>query len=447
MKSSFRRRLLAIAALTLVTCGAAIVTILVLSKMTMEVRIDHARENVTREVERVRALVEAQDPSSRSHRTWQSGELVSGYVTASSDTEGRPFLAEALELAHQQNRPVMEDHAEGDPPVLVAAAPVSGGGAVFAFQRVIAGRETRSLRLVVIVLALLSFGLIAASLRTLREVEHGVVSLRSSLAALAKDLRAPVTRPALRELADVAIGVASLADDLRRAEEERERLTHELVERERLAALGRVVAGVAHEVRNPLTAMKLRADLARTSGEATPAVARDLEDIASEISRLDRLVSDLLIVAGRRFGPHRDVDIGELVAKRVALIQPWATEKGVRLKSDGAATAPVDPDAIARTIDNLLRNAVEASPNGASVDAHVTQEGAQVRIDVVDQGIGVAPERAAELFEPFFTTKPDGTGLGLALARAVATAHDGSLHYGREGDRTRFSLTLGAPRA
>ena len=78
----------------------------------------------------------------------QSGELVSGYVMAASDTDGRPFLVEALESARQQNRLVMEDHAEGDPPVLVAAAPVSGGGSVFAFQRVVAGRETRSLRLV-----------------------------------------------------------------------------------------------------------------------------------------------------------------------------------------------------------------------------------------------------------------------------------------------------------
>src|ERR1700723_1289948 len=108
MKSSFRRRLLAIAALTLVTCGAAIVTILVLSKMTMEVRIDHARENVAREVERLRTMVEVQDPSSRSHRTWQSGELVSGYVTAASEADGRPFLVEALELAHEENRLVME---------------------------------------------------------------------------------------------------------------------------------------------------------------------------------------------------------------------------------------------------------------------------------------------------------------------------------------------------
>jgi signal transduction histidine kinase len=444
MTGSFRRRLLAIATLTLISCGAAITAILILSRMTMEIRIDHARDNVTREVERLRAVIEAQDPSARSHRTRQSGELLSGYVSTASETDRGPALAEAVERALRDGGPVVVDRTDDDPPVMVAAAPVSGDGAVFAYQRIIAGRETRSLRIVVIVLALLCLGLVVACLRTLREVERGVTSLRSSLTALAKDLSLPVARPALRELAEVATGVAALAENLRLAQVEHERLTQKLGERERLAALGRVAAGVAHEVRNPLAAMKLRADLARTGGEATPAVARDLEDIASEISRLDRLVSDLLIVAGRRTGPHSSVDVGELVTKRVNLLRPWATEKGIGLTSQGSAGAPVDPDAIARAVDNLLRNAVEASPDGASVEARVVREGTRVRIDVVDRGKGVAPERAAELFEPFFTTKPDGTGLGLALARAVATAHDGSLSYAREDDATRFSLTLNA---
>jgi hypothetical protein len=226
MTGSFRRRLLAIAALTLLACGAAIVTILILSRITMEVRIEHARENVTREVERLRGVVEALEPSSRSRRTWQSGELRSGYGVAPSDTDGSPFLVEAVARAGEQGALVVVDRTESDPPVLVAAAPVSGGGVVYAFQRVIAGRETRSLRVVVVVLALLSLGLVIACLRTLSEVERGVSSLRSSLTALAKDLHAPVARPALRELADVATGVAALADDLSRAQVEHERLTH-----------------------------------------------------------------------------------------------------------------------------------------------------------------------------------------------------------------------------
>ncbi len=315
---------------------------------------------------------------------------------------------------------------------------------MYASQRVVPGRETRGLRTVVVVMALLTLVLVVGALRTLASVERGVGSLRASLAALATDLKAPVPRPALRELEEVADGVSALAAALARSQKEQETLTRELAERERLAALGRVAAGIAHEVRNPLAAMKLRADLARTGGEATPSVARDLEDIASEIARLDRLVSDLLFVAGRRTGPRAAVDVGGLLARRVALLAPWATEKGVELKATGTSTTSIDADAVTRAVDNLLRNAVEASPRGASVEAAVSADaGGSTRIDVVDRGPGVPAERREELFEPFFTTKPDGTGLGLALARAVASAHRGTLTYARERDATRFTLTLG----
>jgi signal transduction histidine kinase len=187
--------------------------------------------------------------------------------------------------------------------------------------------------------------------------------------------------------------------------------------------------------------MKLRADLALAGGEATPTVARDLGDIATEIARLDRLVSDLLVVAGRKPGPQIEVDVGELVAKRVALLSPWAAERGVQVASDGAARARVDADAIARAVDNLLRNAVEASAKGGRVNAEV-RAGDAVTITVIDRGPGVPPERTAELFEPFFTTKAEGTGLGLALARSVAGAHQGTLTYGREGGCTRLTLAL-----
>ena len=356
-----------------------------------------------------------------------------------------PFVGDAIRQASVAGDVVVLQQTDDGTPVMVAAAPVRGSGYVYAFQHVVAGRETRGLRIVVLALALLTLGLVVASLRTLSAVEKGVSTLRASLVALAEDLRAPVARPAVRELDEIAGGVVSLAEKLHGAQEERDRLMRELGERERLAALGRVAAGIAHEVRNPLAAMKLRADLARTSGEATPSVARDLEDIGSEIARLDRLVSDLLVVAGRRSGPKADVDVGELVARRVALLAPWATEKRVILESSGSARAPVDSDAITRAVDNLLKNAVEASAAGARVEARVEDHEEGARVVVTDGGPGVAPERAAELFEPFFTTKPDGTGLGLALARSVANAHDGTLTYARADGKTIFTLVLGAP--
>jgi signal transduction histidine kinase len=441
MASSFRRRLIAIAALTVLACGAAIAGLLFIARVTRETRIEHARDNVTREAERLRAVLEDLPGAERTGRGLRSDELRSAYLEGPVAPGEGPTVVEALGRAASTGSLVVLDGLDDGTPVLTAATPVAGGGYVFATQRVVAGRETRSLRLVVVLLALLSAALIVASLRTLSAVERDVSSLRASLAALSRDLTAPVGRPALRELGEVAIGVEALARNLDRSQAERDGLARDLAAGERLAALGRVAAGIAHEVRNPLASMKLRADLARTGGEATPSVARDLEDIATEIARLDRLVSDLLVVAGRKPGPQTEMDVGELVAKRVALLAPWASERGVEVVSDGSARGRVDADALARAVDNLLRNAVEASAKGAHVNAEV-RAGTPITITVIDRGPGVPPDRIAELFEPFFTTKAEGTGLGLALARAVASAHQGTLTYAREDGCTRLTLAL-----
>jgi signal transduction histidine kinase len=444
--SSFRRRLIALAVLTVLVCLGAIAALLFLQQTTLDERRAHARENVTREVERLRGAADALPPGRKPAALLQSGELLSGFVLR-PDAEPPSFARDAMTEAEQTGDLVVVERAEeGGTPVLAAAAPVRPVGFVFASQRVVAGHETRSLRVVVVALALLALALVVGALRTLAAVERGVGSLRRSLEALEKDLTAPVAKPALRELDDVASGISSLAAALDRAQRQREQLTRDHGERERLAALGRVAAGIAHEVRNPLAAMKLRTDLLRASGDTTPAVAHDLEDISSEIARLDRLVSDLLVVAGRRPGPLSEVDLGVLVGKRVALLAPWAEGRGVALTAQGSAKATVDADALARAVDNLLRNAVEASAAGGSVEAAVERApGGPARIAVVDHGPGVPPARREELFEPFFTTKPEGTGLGLALARAVASAQGGTLTYERDGDATRFTLVLGVP--
>ena len=112
-------------------------------------------------------------------------------------------------------------------------------------------------------------------------------------------------------------------------------------------------------------------------------------------------------------GPQADGDLGELVAKRAGAPRPLGgRERDVVLASEGSARARVDADAIARAVDNLLRNAVEASPEGGRVDA-VVRGGEEVHASWSSMAAPACPpERAAELFEPFFTTKPEGTGLG-----------------------------------
>lgn len=442
MTASFRRRLLFIAALTVIVCGAAVVAVLVSARMTLDERVAHARDLVTREALHIRdevtrgALVPI--PSE------PSGQLRIGFLPKGGSPDPNPLVNEAAgRAAAAQNLTLMDGSEADGTPVIVASVATSSGTA-FAVQRVVTRRETRELRLVLLVFAAFSVGLVVFSLQTMRAVDRDVSTLRSSLAALANDLESPIPAPALRELSEVSCGIEALASELARAQEERERLTRELGDRERLAALGRVAAGIAHEVRNPLAAMKLRADLALATGAPSPSIAADLEAISSEIERLDRLVNDLLVLAGKR-APERDresVELGTLVAKRLELLAPWANERNVDLRSRGDARASAHPDAIARAVDNLVRNAVEASPPGSRVEVSVAADGARARIDVVDSGAGVSAASEDALFEPFFTTKPDGTGLGLALARAVATAHNGTVGYERSGPLTRFVMEI-----
>src|SRR5581483_2885769 len=107
--------------------------------------------------------------------------------------------------------------------------------------------------------------------------------------------------------------------------------------------------------------------------------------------------------------------LGALARDRAEQLAPWAKERRVAIDVKGAARAAIEADAVARALDNLLRNAVEASPEGAEVE--IASEEGDARITVSDAGAGVDDARRGELFEPFFTTKPDGSGLGLALSR------------------------------
>jgi signal transduction histidine kinase len=286
--------------------------------------------------------------------------------------------------------------------------------------------------------------LVATTARAAVAMQRGAGELGKALANLAHDLDAPIPRPALRELSDVAEGIARLSRNLADARREEARLSDELSQKERLAALGRVAAGVAHEVRNPLASIKLRLDLALTGSRLPDSVTQAITHATSEIVRLDRLVADLLVVSGRSTGPRARLSLAELARARWEALRPWASARGVSCSVDGDAVVSAHADSLSRALDNLLRNAVEASSAGQLVTIEIESKGERALLCVCDAGPGVEPGRVSELFEPFFTTKPDGTGLGLALARSIARAHGGDVRYVRSESDTHFELELPA---
>jgi signal transduction histidine kinase len=446
-----RHRLVTVVFLGVITSGLSLVALVRMLSTATTQRIERGRDFVTEETAR---LAQAATTADRRELLvqWPRSQVMGmrgGFVQANGAAEGplpeawRPVVSSAVREAAARHQATSRDMDVRDGRLVVSVRPAPDGSFAWAAWQVRTPPYLDNWRWIVIALSVVTLLLVATAVHAVITVKRGASALNGALASLAADLSTPVPRPPVRELSDIADGVAALARNLAQAREREERLGRELALKERLAALGRVVAGVAHEVRNPLASIKLRLDLAVSASPVLPPpVEQAVSHASAEIARLDRLVADLLVVAGRSLGPQRPTDIAALIEGRVSALGPWAELRRVAITVEGRASAEVDPDSIARAVDNLLRNAVEASPPGGGVAVQVAEQGDQIAIAVQDRGAGVAGERAAELFEPFFTTKADGTGLGLAISRAIARAHGGDVTYQREREVTRFALVL-----
>ncbi len=205
-------------------------------------------------------------------------------------------------------------------------------------------------------------------------------------------------------------------------------LESDLQTKERLASLGQLAAGIAHEIRNPLAAISGAVELMRGSDDATSRNA--LEDIvAREIERLNAMIVDFLSYA-RPMRPERgDVDMIALAREVCALIEqdPRWSGRILDVVASGRAVAHVDAGQMRQVLWNLLRNAVEASSPETTVQLCVGVIDGMVELAVLDEGPGLSYEVQKHLFEPFRTTKADGTGLGLAMVHRIIDAHRGTI--------------------
>jgi signal transduction histidine kinase len=220
----------------------------------------------------------------------------------------------------------------------------------------------------------------------------------------------------------------------------------DLLRAEQLAAVGQLAAGVAHEVRNPLTGIKFLVEGALRSANPTPLTGEDLRLIRQEIVRIERTVQGLLDFARMPVPDRQPHDLRVLVAEAAALARSRAERKPVEVRvdlPDEPVPVSADRDQILSLLTNLLFNAIDATPPDGRVEVRAAVEPDGIMVEVTDTGPGIAPSIAARLFTPFVTTKPTGTGLGLTIARRVARDHGGTLTAanGAEGG-ARFVLTL-----
>jgi signal transduction histidine kinase len=216
-----------------------------------------------------------------------------------------------------------------------------------------------------------------------------------------------------------------------------------LVKHEKLAGIGRLAAGVAHEINNPLAVILGYTRLLRRTAEG--GVAEDLQVIEDETLRAKQIVDGLLDLSRPLHGEPEAVDLRALADDVVARVAGTKLLEGVRVEVDGQGLARGHPAKLRQVVLNLVKNAAEAAGTGGRVAVRVDADGEVARLAVEDSGPGLAPEARARLFEPFFTTKDAGTGLGLAVSQGIVRAHGGDLLLEeRPGGGARFVAQLPA---
>jgi len=267
-----------------------------------------------------------------------------------------------------------------------------------------------------------------------------------------------------------AFAVGHVADRERRARSEVELLNAELtgtltrlraaqenlVEAERMATVGKLSLKVAHEVRNPIAAIGLNAELlgdmvqGRVSEDGTEATAL-VTAIRDQVGALDALTEEYLAFARFPRPQFEEDSVNDMVSAVAEFVRPLAARQGIAVKVVTDATVPpmeIDRTLLRQAVLNLVKNGMEAVAQGGSLTLTTACMGDTVEIAISDSGAGISPEVGRRLFEQFFTTKPQGTGLGLSISRQIVEEHGGKIRWhSAPGAGATFTMTVPVQKA
>jgi two-component system CheB/CheR fusion protein len=232
---------------------------------------------------------------------------------------------------------------------------------------------------------------------------------------------------------------------------ERQRLEREAQRVQHFALLGRLAAGVSHDLRNPLGAIFLHVDLLeeelrQPSAASATEIAYALAQIKTQLARVDDLIQDYLALVRVAAIQQAPGDLGRLVTQLAQEMVPALAAHGITLQLealDQLGMVGLHNHTLQRALLNLVQNAMEAMPPGGTLTLRGRRQGAAVSLDVRDTGVGIPPEQTTQIFEPLYTTKPGGTGLGLYIVQEVVAAHGGQVTVQSVvGQGSTFTITL-----
>jgi len=237
----------------------------------------------------------------------------------------------------------------------------------------------------------------------------------------------------------IVVGVVTgiLSDRQRKANESLRRA-------ERLKTLGEMAAGMAHEVKNPLAAIRSSAQI--LSERVTGKEAEFANIVVSEVDRLNRVVNEFLAYARPAPLRREPVLLSGLLDSCLELLAPVIEQAGVNVKRvypEGERKVEVDPNQLRQVFLNLILNAVQAMGQGGELAVSIGPDAGGARVTVADNGPGIEPDKLKRIFEPFFSTKPGGTGLGLPIAQRIVAEHGGRLEIeSKPGEGTTVTVAL-----
>jgi signal transduction histidine kinase len=220
----------------------------------------------------------------------------------------------------------------------------------------------------------------------------------------------------------------------------------ELMHADRLAVLGELSATLAHEVRNPLAAVKGAVEILREPGSSSAERSEFLAILEKEVERLNRVVDNYLSVAKRSPIQTGRAELAEVVSSVVALVEGRTRKQSINVQishSNEQAAVPLNPDLLRQVILNLFLNSISAMPDGGLLDITTELQDGYLKISVGDTGMGMGEEEQSRVFDPFYTTKEGGSGLGLSIVKRIVEGLGGSVGLeSQKGLGTRVSMSI-----